>query len=270
MNVRKFKTYMFVLLICAMAAQVSAYTVESSVRDGNRLYAQGAYNEAIDKYDQALLEAIGAAEPKFNKANSFYRLDDLVKAKDLYREVSAESKDMQLVGRAKYNLGNCHFQQGMKERDSNLEKAVEELKTSIDYWRQVLDIDAEHQNAARNIEVARLTIKDILDQLKNQQDPNQPQDPNQSQDQQQQQQQQQQDSQQQDPNEANQQQDPNDPNQGSDPNEQQQSEQQEQEEQEEVEPADTTADEILDKEQEQKKERQMMQRRRYRKVEKDW
>jgi len=254
---------MFGLLTLAMAAQVSAYTVEGSVRHGNRLYAQGAYNEAIDKYDQALLEAIGAAEPKFNKANSFYRLDDFVKAKDLYREVSAESKDMQLVGRSKYNLGNCHFQQGMKERDSNLEKAVEELKTSIDYWRQVLDIDAEHQNAAKNIEVTRLIIKDILDQLKNQQDPNQPQDPNQSQDQQQQQP----DLQQQDPNEANQRQDSNDPNQGNDPNDQQQEPWQEQQE---VEPADTTADEILDKEQQQRKLRQMMKKAHYRKVERDW
>jgi Ca-activated chloride channel family protein len=116
---------------------------------------------------------------------------------------------MALVAKAKYNLGNCFFQRGSKQRDSDLQKALDDMKTSIDYWRQVLDLDPKNEKAARNIEVARLTIKDLLDQLKKQQeqqknqkdqqqqqqqdqtqpqnqtppkqDPNQPQDPNQAQ-----------------------------------------------------------------------------------------
>jgi Ca-activated chloride channel family protein len=256
-----------------MPAQiVFAETPEELVRQANKNYSEGNFNEAINKYDQALVDKPEALRPKFNKANSYYRLDDLAKAMDLYGQVAAETKDMGLVAKAKYNTGNCYFQRGSKQRDSNLQKALDEMKTSITFWRQVLDIEPENKKAAKNIEVARLTIKDIIDQLnkqKQQQDPNQPQDPNQTQ-----QQQQQNTSQQ---NQMNQQQDPNQPqkqNQGQDTNKpdekKQDDKQQEQEKEQKAAAPDATAQEILDKEQLQKKQRQILQRGRYERVDKDW
>ena len=272
MNAGKHKIILRMLLILVMVQTAFADSATISTSRGNQLYEQGKFDEAIGKYDQALVDRPEALEPKFNKANSYYRLDDLGEAVNLYREVAAESKDMKLVTKAKYNLGNCSFQQGSKQRDSNLQKAIEELETAIGHWRAVLDIEPENKKAAKNIEVARLIIKDILDQLKNQQqqqDPNQPRDPNQQQQNQQQQQQNQQ-QQAQDPNQ-NQQQQGRDPNQPQDPN-QGQSQQQEQKQQddEKKQAPDTTAQEILDKEQRDKKQRQILQRARYQKVEKDW
>jgi tetratricopeptide (TPR) repeat protein len=244
-----------------------AKTVQISVRQGNQLYAQGKFNKAIDSYEQALLEKPHVLEPKYNKANSYYRLDDLAEAMDLYKEVAAESKDMELVSKAKYNLGNCYFQRGSKQRDSDLQKALEDLKTSITNWRQVLDIDPKNEKAAKNIEVARLIIKDIIDQLnkqKQQQDPNQPQDPNQGQAQQQPKDLKQDPNQPQDPNQSQQQK-----TSGQDPNQSQEQQQAQQKKQEKNAP-DTTAQEILDKEQRQKKQRQILQRSGYQKVEKNW
>lgn len=255
-----------------MAAQAAlADSAGATTSQGNALYKQGNFNEAINKYDQALVDAPQALEPKFNKANSYYRLDDLGAAIDLYREVAAESKDMNLVAKAKYNLGNSYFQQGSKQRDSNLQKAVEDLETAIGSWRGVLDIEPANQKAAKNIEVARLIIKDILDQLnkqKQQQDPNQPQQQNQ-----------QQQSPQQDPNQPNgqeqqQQASSQDPNRPQEPNQpgQEQREQQEDGRQEQTQRAapDATAQEILDREQQQRKERQILQRGAWQPVEKDW
>jgi Mg-chelatase subunit ChlI len=264
----------YIIAIVLMSVLSGAALGDSArlVDQGNKLYSQGSFNEAIAKYDEVLVENPAVLEPKFNKAASYYRLDDLANARDLYKDVAVQSKDMKLVTKAKYNLGNCSFQQGIKQKDSDLQKAVDEMKTAIGHWRSVLDIDSENEKAAKNIEVARLTIKDLLDQLKNQQqqDPNQPN--------QQQQQQQQQDQQQQDQQQL---QDPNQPQpQGQDPNEQQgqekqepkeeEQQQQQQEEQKEQQAPDTTAQQILDKEQEQQKNRQMMQRGRWQKVDKDW
>jgi len=147
------------------------------------------------------------------------------------------------VAKAKYNLGTPYFQKGL-QRDSDLQKAIDDLKTAIGSWRGTLDIEPENNKAAKNIEVARLTIKDLLDQLKNQQqDPNQPQDPNQSQQQQQQDQQQQ-----------GSRQDPNQP----------QDQQQDQGKQDPNEPQDPN------REQRQREQRRMSQRARWQKVEKDW
>ena len=271
MNVRRLKTIVIILLVLLPIHTARAESARTSVQQGNRLYAQGNFNEAISSYEQALLDKPQAREPKFNKANSFYRLDDLAEAMDLYKEVAAGSKDMKLVTKAKYNLGNCFFQRGMKQRDSDLKKALEDLKTSITHWRGVLDIDQKNEKAAKNIEVARLIIKDIIDQInkQKQQDPNQPQDPNQGQTQQQQQQQgsQQDPNQPEDPNQSQQQQQAREAS-GQDPNQSQ--EQKPEQQQQEKDAPDATAQEILDKEQDQKKQRQILQRPGYQKVDKDW
>jgi len=277
MNAEKYKTVFHILLVLVISQTALADSARVSTSQGNKLYKQGNFNEAINSYDQALLDAPGALEPKFNQANSYYRLDDLGKAMDLYRQVAAESKDMKVVARAKYSLGNSYFQQGSKQKDSNLQKAIDDLKTAIGSWRGVLDIEPENKKAARNIEVARLLIKDLLDQLnkqQQQQDPNQPQDPNQ---QQQQQQNQQQQNSQQDPNQPQDQQQQQqaagqDPNRPQDPNQSQdQQQKQQQEDQKEQQAApDTRAQEILDKEQRQRQERQILQRGPWQKVEKDW
>jgi Ca-activated chloride channel family protein len=265
----------------------SAYaeSARESVIQGNELYRQGNFNDAINKYDESLVQSPEAVVPKFNKANVYYKLDDLSNAIDLYRQVAAESKDMSLVAKSKYNLGNSYFQQGTKQKDSNLQKAIEDMETAIGSWRSVLDIEPGNEKAARNIEVARLTIKDLLDQLKNQQDPNQPQDPNQQQQNQQQNQQQQSQQQQQGSDKDSQQsQDQQQRAAGKDPNQPQDKDQQSQQQgedekqqqdadkqkQQQVAVPDTTAQEILDKEQRQKKQRQILQRSNWQKVEKDW
>jgi len=266
----------FLVLILAVSA--SAGTVRTIIEQGNTLYADGQYTEAINKYNEALVEQPGAIEPKFNKANSYYRLDDLGEAIDLYREVAAESKDMTLVGKAKYNLGNCFFQRGAKQRDSDLQKALDDMKTSITSWRAVLEIDPQNAKAARNIEVARLTIKDILDQMKQQQEEQKQQNQQDQQDQQQQQgQDQKQDQPQagkdpkQDPNVPDDAQQSLDKQEPSDPNQADQKDQVDQSPRpSNFEPPDATAREILDKEQRRKEERRNLQRGRTQKVEKDW
>ncbi len=278
MNARRQSRIVWVwLCVTALTGPAWAETARQAVRQGNELYADANYAEAIKRYDAALVDQPGAIQPKFNKANSYYRLDDLGQAIDLYQQVAAESKDMALVARARYNLGDSFFQRGSKQKDSDLQKAVDDMKSSISCWRQVLDIDPKNEKAAKNIEVARLTIKDLLDQLKKQQeqkkqDPNQPksqpQDPNQAQ-----QQKQQDPNQPQDPNQTKAaQQQKQDPNQAQQQQQEQQKQDQGQEKQPEqqVEARDAVAQEILDKEQRDKDQRQILQRGQIQKVDKDW
>lgn len=294
MNARNQLRLALVIVLVLTAVSAGAEPVRRMIAAGNELYTAGEYTKAINKYNEALVEEPGAVEPKFNKANSYYRLDDLGEAIDLFQEVAAESKDMSLVAKAKYNLGNCLFQRGSKQMDGELTKAVEDIEKSITYWRAVLDIEPENEKAARNIEVARLTLKDLLDRLKKQQeeqdkqqqdqsgqqDQQQPQDQQQNQGQDQQQDGQQQDqsasqqdpNQPEDPNEAQGQQNKQDPNQ---PEDQQQGKQDQQDpsqpqDQQQVMAPDATAQEILDKEQRRKDQRRVRQRAQGGKVEKDW
>jgi tetratricopeptide (TPR) repeat protein len=156
------------LLIAAAAQSVCAESVGQVVNEGNKLYRQGQYKEAINEYDKAATRSPEIVEPRFNKADGYFRLGDLQQAIDLYKAVAAESKDMQLVEKAKYNLGNCFFQQGVKLKDSDAQKAVDNMQSAIGWWRQTLDINPADEKAAKNIEVARLTIKNIIDQINKQ------------------------------------------------------------------------------------------------------
>lgn len=275
MNAKKFNTIVIVLLMVLPAGAAWAVSAQTSVRSGNKMYTDGNYNQAINQYDQALVESPAAAEPKFNKADSYCRLDDLANAITSFTQVATESKDMGLVEKAKYNLGNCHFQQGTKQKDSDLQKALDEYKTSIGYWRQVLDMDPKNEKAAKNIEVARLIIKDLIDQINKQKknDANQPQEPNKPQDPNQQQKQQQQNKQQQKQQEQEQKGasgEPNKPQQEPNQPQKKQAEQKKEQKEQQVAAPQTTPEDILDKEQRQRKERQMLQRGEYQKVDKDW
>ncbi len=159
---------LIVLIFLVLGRSVYAESARDLVEQGNSLYSQGNFNKAMEKYDAALVDEPQVLEPKFNKANSYFMLEDFSNAINLYRQVASESKDMKLVAKAKYNLGNCFFQQGMKQKDSDLQKSVDDLQNSISNWRQTLEIEPENQNAAKNIEVARLIIKDIIDQINKQ------------------------------------------------------------------------------------------------------
>ena len=277
-------SFTFRIFIASVLLNVLALTVGAAesprllVHQANGLYQDGQYEQAIAGYDQALVENPEAVVPKFNQANSYFRLDDLSKAEELFKEVAVKSKDMDLVAKAKYNLGNTFFHQGLKQTDSNPKAAIADVNDAIRQWQSTLDLRPKDAQAARNIEVARLMVKDLLDRLKNQQDPNQPhqQDPNQPHQQQgQKQQQQQQNGQQaQDPNH------PQDPNQGQaqpkqqpqnrDPNEGQQSKQPQQMQEPNIPDQDMTAQAILDQEQRNKKEREQRRQVQRMPVIKDW
>ena len=80
MNGKRHKLSVALIIAAAMTQVVFAESSRTSVRRGNGLYADGNFNEAINQYDQALIDMPQAPEPKLNKANSYYRLDDLAKA----------------------------------------------------------------------------------------------------------------------------------------------------------------------------------------------
>jgi len=267
----KFKLVICAALLLGFVEAGLCDGLRETVRRGNRFYAQGQYGEAIAEYDRALTARAGALEAKFNKADSFYRLDDFAAAIELYKEVAAASRDMALVAKSKYNLGNCYFRAGIRQKDSSLQKCMEQLESAVSSWRQVLDIEPENKKAARNIEVARIIIKDIMDQL-NKQKQQQEKSDKQNDDQQQQQE----ESESEEPSESSpqqQKQTEEKADQTQDPNEQQQQQQEQQprpEEQQDEAAPEISAQEILDNEQRQRKERDKFEKGYYIRVEKDW
>jgi tetratricopeptide (TPR) repeat protein len=156
----KFNILIFILLSLVSSAAI-AESPRSLVDKGNAFYEDGKFEEAVAEYDKAISLAPNATEPKFNKAKCKVKTDDIDGAIDLFKEVAVSTKGSELVARAKFNLGNAFFKRSESGHEGDIKKVVEDLKTAISFWRQVLDIEPENLNAAKNIEAAIMRLQII-------------------------------------------------------------------------------------------------------------
>lgn len=115
--------------------EVRAQAGRAETREGNRLYEEGRFAEAHEKYLEALLEAPDSPIIRFNDGNALYRGEDYDSALESFR-AAVESGDPELAAAAWYNLGNTLYRQGA-------------LPESLEAFKQALlanptDADAKH------------------------------------------------------------------------------------------------------------------------------
>ncbi len=141
----------------------------AEVGRGNALFDQQDYTAALEAYAAAADQLPDAPEVVYNQGVTHYALGDYGEAERLFRRVDRTARDLELVAAARYNLGNSKFQQGMAQRESDVQQALAALQASVAFYQGALALTPDDREAARNIEVVRLAIKDILDQLQDQQ-----------------------------------------------------------------------------------------------------
>jgi Ca-activated chloride channel family protein len=269
------------ILLCASVTAASAALADSPgslVSKGNRQYGRKDYAGALDLYDRASVKAPESAIIAFNRGDAFYRKGDLEKAREQFQQAASKTKSLPFESKAWYNLGNCAFTEGGRQEDSDLQKALESYEESVKLYGTALQKDPDNKQAAENLEIARLKIKDLLDKIKKQQQSGQQGQQNQQkqqQGQQNQQQQQGQENQQQQQGQNQEQQ--NKEQQGAEQNKEQEKKQADKnkqgapkDQQKKQLARDATAREILDQEKEDRKEQQLQGSGGYRPVEKDW
>ena len=129
----------------AAPAELRGQAGRAETREGNRLYEEGRYAEAHEKYLEALLEAPDSPIIRFNDGNALYQDQNYASALESFR-AAVESGDPQLASAAWYNLGNTLYRQGA-------------LPESLEAFKQALraapgDVDAKH-NLERVLEQMR-------------------------------------------------------------------------------------------------------------------
>ncbi len=132
-----------VVLAAAMVGLPSTSAAQAGradVQEGNRLYREGRYDEAHERYLEALRAAPDSPVIRFNDANALYQSDEFQRAVDAYRG-AIESADPAVEAQAWYNLGNALY------RQQQVEGALEAYKEAL--RRNPGDTDAKH-----NLEVA--------------------------------------------------------------------------------------------------------------------
>ena len=129
-----------VVLIGALPSGVAAQRGRAELNDGNRLYEEGRFPEAHEKYLEALREAPDLPLALFNDGNALYQSEEYVRALDAYRG-AIESGDPALAAPAWYNLGNGLYRQ-------------QRFQESAEAYKQALRIDPGEIDYKHNLELA--------------------------------------------------------------------------------------------------------------------
>ena len=122
----------------AAPGEIRAQAGRAETREGNRLYEEGRFAEAHEKYLEALLEAPDSPVIRFNDGNALYRGENYESALESFR-AAVESGDPALAGAAWYNLGNTLYRQGA-------------LPESLEAFKQALRADPSDADAKHNLE----------------------------------------------------------------------------------------------------------------------
>lgn len=143
----------FILLLAMPITSVSAASLYSSVQGGVDLFEQEKYAEALETFLEAQIDNPESPVLKFDIAACQYKLQKYDEAATGYLDVVTTAQDAGLEAQALYNLGNTMYRQG------KLEEAVE-------YYKKTLELNAEDEDARKNLEFVREEIKRRMNEAK--------------------------------------------------------------------------------------------------------
>jgi Ca-activated chloride channel family protein len=182
-EVRVIRSYFILIVSLFMISAGFAQSMRGKINAGNKMYHQEKYDEALNKYKDALLDDPKNEIATFNQGDASYKIQKYDEAIESFQKVLG-SKDLKSEEQAHFNIGNSFFKQ-------------DKLQESIQAYKMALDLDPDDQDAKYNLELARAKLKEQAQKQQMQQQPQQQQQDGQNQQQQQQQSQQQEQQQQQ-------------------------------------------------------------------------
>ena len=168
------RNLLLILFLLILPSVLWGQSARSRVKAGNKLFAEAKYDQALNKYQDALLSQPANKRIQFNIGDTFYQKKKYEESLQEYQKVIG-TDELRLEEQSYFNLGNTLYR-------------LEKLPESILAYQQALKLDPNDVDAKYNLEYVRRKLKENAN--KQQQNPQQ----------QQQQQQQPQDQQQQDQN----------------------------------------------------------------------
>lgn len=162
----------FILItgIVSLVETAQASSTERLIKKGNSFFESGKYDEAISAYDEAAVDDPESPIIYFNKGTALYKKEDYTAAREAFGQAALKTKDILLEAKSKYNLGACFFREGERQKDSDLKKTLESYGSSVQSFQEALSLDPDFTEAAENIELVRLMMKAVLDEIKKQEE----------------------------------------------------------------------------------------------------
>jgi Ca-activated chloride channel family protein len=122
--------------------------VGSSMRKGNHLYRKGEYENALQSYQEALVQEPDNPAIHYNIARALYKMEQYDEAIGEF-QMGLLNKDRNFQADVLYNIGNCNFKKG-------------KLDAAIDMYKNSLLLDHKDTQAKQNLELC-LKIKEQME-----------------------------------------------------------------------------------------------------------
>jgi Ca-activated chloride channel family protein len=171
----------FIGILLMVPVVINAQQTKKQIRQGNREYSAGKYNEAELHYRKALEKDPQSGKATYNLGDALYKQDQYEPATTKFESLLRSEKDPATLDGYYYNLGNSYFK-------------TQKLEKCIEAYKQSLRLNPTDQDAKHNLFLAQSMLKQQQQQQqqKNKQNQNKDQQNRDQQNQQNQQQQQQQ------------------------------------------------------------------------------
>ncbi|MEN8726182.1 MAG: VWA domain-containing protein [Lentimonas sp.] len=138
-----------------------------------------AENEAVEAEPVAISED---ARSSYNQAYVALTAGDMDTAKTLYQSSIAQTNDVTLQRDALYNLAHSTYQTGRQTYSTgDLEKSLEEMQAAEALFNSALEIDPNDSAAAEDLKKVT-TVREAIEKLKEEQQPQEPEDSKENQD----------------------------------------------------------------------------------------
>lgn len=137
------------------------------VEEGNELYRQGLFSDALKKYNKALEEKPDEPEILLNIANCYYRMKNYDSALEFYTRAFEKSKDKEIQAKAKYNTANTLYRLAENIASNNINQAIGFLQRCMNEYRKSVKLKPDFNEAIENAELTGMLIKKLQEELLN-------------------------------------------------------------------------------------------------------
>ena len=151
-------------IICS-ASLVFAKDAARAVSRGNKLYKENKFDQALELYDEAIMDKPDSVIVNFNKGAAYFKKEDF-SAAIISFEKALLSEDKLLESRTSYNIGNAKYALGKLKENTDPASCANLLGQALDYYKRALDLNPQDEDAKFNHELVEEELKAVLDKLK--------------------------------------------------------------------------------------------------------
>ena len=153
-----------VLAFMLMSAATFAHAAPDPSVEGYRLYAEGQYDDAAQRWREALIDEPDSALLRYNLGAALFRDSKFEDAAQAFGRV-ASSSDPQWKQKAAYNWGNSLYRVGQNAETSQPDAAVKSWEQALEAYRLAMAADPSDEDPKLAYEFVSGRLRALRDKL---------------------------------------------------------------------------------------------------------